>query len=510
MNIRSLTSNLQTFVDQCLCDNLKFDAMAFSETRLENNIVSLFNIPGYNLYVNNRDRKGGGVCVYVSNIYNSCVLSDCGIMESYFECVCVKLSTGKKSNFLASVYRPPRGNISDFLLALDKLLNLIESRKFTNYYFRGDWNLDLLKPNDTGVLDFMNLMYSYGFLPLTTKPTRVTDTGATLIDHIWTTQPGNSIKNCILYTDITDHFPVYSHIHMHINHQKHVYLQKRNYSNGNIKDFINNIKRVNWEQTLNTHDPCNAFEIFLKLFNDVFQLCFPVQEIKVTNKYCKSPYVTNGIKNSIKEKHRLEKLAAKWPLTYKSRYKNFRNKLVTILRNAKNKYYQDELKARQGDAKATWKIINQLMGRSNNTDNTNEITLKNQSAPTATVFNYHFLNISVIPNQNGNIQNISHREYLNNPSDCSVYFYPVTGEEIQHYLKSLKSTAAGYDEIPPEILRLTAQYISVPLTHIINLCFRQGYFPKKMKIAKVKPIFKVGEKEDENIAKYLKKQLQKD
>lgn len=108
--------------------------------------------------------------------------------------------------------------------------------------------------------------------------------------------------------------------------------------------------------------------------------------------------------------------------------------MVTILRNAKNKYYQDELKSRQGDAKATWKIVNQLMGWSNNTNNTNEITLKNQSAPTATVFNYHFLNISIIPNQNDNMQHISHREYLNNPSDSSVYFYPVTTEEIQYYL----------------------------------------------------------------------------
>lgn len=262
MNIRSLTSNLQTFVDKCLSDNLKFDAMAFSETRLEDNIVFLFNIPGYSLYVNNRNRKGGGVCVYVSNIYNSCVLPDCSIMESYFECVCVKLSTEKESNFLTSVYRPPRGNISDFLQALDQLLNLIERKKFTNYCFLGDWNLDLLKPNDTGVLDYMYLMYSHGFFPLITKPTRVTDTGATLIDHIWTTQPGNSTKNCTLYTDITDHFPLYSHFHMYTNYQKHVHLQKRNYSNVNIKDFIKNIKNVIWEQTLNTYDPSKAFEIF--------------------------------------------------------------------------------------------------------------------------------------------------------------------------------------------------------------------------------------------------------
>lgn len=484
MNIRSLTSNLQSFIDQCLNDNLRFDVIAFSETRLDKYIESLFSIPGYNLYTTNRDRNGGGVCMYVSNIYNSCVLSDCGVMESYFECVCVELCTDKETNFLASVYRPPKGNLSDFLDALDQLLSFIEGKHYTNCYFLGDWNLDLLKINDTGVLDFMNLMYSHGFFPLTNKPTRVTDTGATLIDHIWTTQPGNSIKNCIVYTDITDHFPVFSQFLMSSNYLKYTYTYKRCYSDSKIDNFVNKIRNGNWEQTLNTNDPNEAFEIFSELYNDNFQQCFPLKKIKINNKYSRSPHITSGLKTSITEKHRLEKLAAKWPLTYKCRYKTYRNKLISILRNAKNKYYQDELKNRQGDAKATWKIINHLMGRTDNNKNINEIKLRNQSAPAATIFNDHFLSKAVNLHPHGNVQYVSHKEYLSSASDCSVYFYPVTTDEVQYYLRSLKNTAAGYDEVSPQMLKLTAQYISVPLTHIINLCFRQGYFPENLKLLK--------------------------
>ncbi len=84
----------------------------------------------------------------------------------------------------------------------------------------------------------------------------------------------------------------------------------------------------------------------------------------------------------------------------------------------------------------------------------------------------------------GNIQHVSHKDYMNQASACSVYFYPVTTNEIQYYLQSLKNSAAGYDEVSPEILKLTAEYISIPLTHIINLCFRQGYFPDKLKLLK--------------------------
>ena len=47
-------------------------------------------------------------------------------------------------------------------------------------------------------------------LPLTTKPTRVTEKCATLIDHIWTSNTRNNIENCIVYTDVTDNFRIYS------------------------------------------------------------------------------------------------------------------------------------------------------------------------------------------------------------------------------------------------------------------------------------------------------------
>ena len=44
-------------------------------------------------------------------------------------------------------------------------------------------------------------------------------------------------------------------------------------------------------------------------------------------------------------------------------------------------------------------------------------------------------------------------------------------------------------------LQLTAHYIDIPHTHIINLCLQQGCFLD----AKVIPIFKSGDDNDENI-----------
>ena len=78
-------------------------------------------------------------------------------------------------------------------------------------YIMGDFNIDLLKVDDhRPTHDYLELIFSYSLLPTCTiyKPTRITETTATIIDNILTNDE-NVIKSSILVTDITDHMPVY-------------------------------------------------------------------------------------------------------------------------------------------------------------------------------------------------------------------------------------------------------------------------------------------------------------
>ncbi len=497
MNIRSLASNLQILTDQCLPEENSVDIMGFSETRLDSNIENLYQLKGYNMFTMNRDRKGGGVCIYVSSIHKSCIIKECCLMEQFLECVCVEVSRGKNTNLFASVYRPPKGNLQDFFNALKKIFDTAATKRYSETYFLGDWNLDLLKTNEPGVREFMNLMYSHGCFPLTTKPTRVTDNCTSLIDHIWTSHFGNNINNYIIYTDVSDHFAVYSQF-KNILKNADVFVEKRIFSDRNISLFTEQVANENWFEISNTNDANDAFEKFYALYRHKFYSCFPVKNVKVVDKHSRNPYITTALRNSIKEKHRLERLASKWPMTYGPRYKSYRNQLVTLLRVAKNKYYQDKLKNQQGNSKSIWNTLNSLLGRNNN-KSTIEIKLKNNNDYTANVFNDHFLKKTESSQQQTATPQNSHRQFLNNPANISLYLCPVTREEINMYLSNLKTnTAPGYDEIPPRLLKITAQYIDIPLTHIINLCFQQGCFPDKLKIAKVIPIFKSGDVDDEN------------
>lgn len=54
----------------------------------------------------------------------------------------------------------------------------------------------------------------------------------------------------------------------------------------------------------------------------------------------------------------------------------------------------------------------------------------------------------------------SHRQFLNYPAYISLYLIPITRGEINPYLSILTTdTARGYDEIPPRLLKVAAQYI---------------------------------------------------
>ena len=129
---------------------------------------------------------------------------------------------------------------------------------------------------------------------------------------------------------------------------------------------------------------------FFHKFNNLFQKNFPERRICINIKKERSPHITLALRNSIKEKNRLERLANKWPLTYREKYRQHRNKLTAILRAAKNKYYKDHLKENQGNPKSHWKSINSILGRNSNL-NDHSIELKPFCPDISNKFNYHFL-----------------------------------------------------------------------------------------------------------------------
>ena len=71
MNIRSVPKNFQPFTDLILTNpGIKCNIIGFMETRLDHDLISLYELPGYTLFTQCRSRYGGGVALYVSEDYN--------------------------------------------------------------------------------------------------------------------------------------------------------------------------------------------------------------------------------------------------------------------------------------------------------------------------------------------------------------------------------------------------------------------------------------------------------
>ena len=70
-------------------------------------------------------------------------------------------------------------------------------------------------------------------------------------------------------------------------------------------------------------------------------------------------------------------------------------------------------------------------------------------------------------------------------------FKEVSQNEVRTLLKGLNHTKSpGYDHVPPKLLNITAEEMSIPLTPLINGSIKTASFPDQLKLAELSPLFK--------------------
>ena len=115
-----------------------------------------------------------------------------------------------KNIIIGIIYRPPDLNIPAFINSFDSVLSKINSEG-KKVWLTGDFNINLLNFNHHSLTnDFLNLLLSYSFFPLISKPTRITKNSKTLIDNIFCNCFNPYITSGLLVTDISDHFGIWA------------------------------------------------------------------------------------------------------------------------------------------------------------------------------------------------------------------------------------------------------------------------------------------------------------
>ena len=155
---------------------------------------------GFRLITNNRSaKKGGGVGFYVTQDLNCELLEKFTVMSDSFESIFIEIKApNRRSIIVGEIYRPPNSNAVEFVELLHDLFsdNLFDNK---SCFIMGDFNLNLLNHNDnTPCQDFFNFMLSKSFIPLTRKPTQISDTSSTLIDNIFVNSSFSDITSGII------------------------------------------------------------------------------------------------------------------------------------------------------------------------------------------------------------------------------------------------------------------------------------------------------------------------
>ena len=113
-------------------------------------------------------------------------MTDLTFSTDIIECLFVEIQMTGKNVIIGCIYRAPNSNLPEFT---EEICNIVHKlSKLNSYiYLLGDYNVDLLKFNKhQPTTDFINCMFSFSFLPLINRPTRITDNSATIIDNIFT------------------------------------------------------------------------------------------------------------------------------------------------------------------------------------------------------------------------------------------------------------------------------------------------------------------------------------
>lgn len=515
LNIRSLNANIEKLkntLNHLENNNCFIDIIAIQETWL-NNInthMKSLQIPGYELFLSHcRLTSHSGVAFYVKSDLKV-VQIDTGQFNS-FEHIGLRLEHSDKAITLFNIYRPPSiQNIDIFNNDMEQFLDKINMEN--SCIISGDFNVNLLEVQENkNTYEFLSHQFCHGFQPTVTLPTRIFGNKASLIDNIFQKVPNHiSTKSAILISDISDHFPQLMGINMHskLKENKHIYIRKSGPSQ--FEHFQLKLHEAQLDCKIDQSNEANPHTNYTIINEHLCRLseeCFPIKQVRFNRKtHFINPWMTSSLLNSINTKNKLFKLTKTTnhnSARYKDvveQYKAFDLTLKKVLRFAKKEYFAQYFQQNKYNMIKTWKKIKELISNGNCSGCQNEFIHNNNiikdPKQIAITFNNFFATVGqkysdAIPKLTGT----SFSDYLGPRTENCMDFQKLSVQQVCEIVKNLKNKdSCGHDGISVKLLKHIFPIIANTITTVLNQCLQANTFPDQLKIAKIAPIFKTGEK----------------
>ena len=314
--------------------------------------------------------------------------------------------------------------------------------------------------------DFLTSLQSCYLIPTVDKPTRAHRNSATLIDNIFVKNPDQILLSGNIISDISDHFSQFCIIKAARDKYRGHTTKIRHFSKFSADQFNKELSEADLDSILINHatDPDKSFSTFYNKFNNIVNKHAPITKLtKRKAKQFSKPWITTGLKASIKVKNKL------YVSGDEDKYKYYRNKICSLIRLSKKIYYQDYFERHKTNMKKTWEGINDVLHRRMKTklitsledpNNCNKIVKEPSQIPN--ILNEHFASVG---NRLASKLPTPQQHYLNYVSHCksptsSFLFQPVTSDEVKFQILSIPNNKSyGLYSSPIKLLKYASSII---------------------------------------------------
>ena len=191
--------------------------IAITETWLDKSVTEgEVGIDGYTLQRNDRNRSGGGVCLYIQNRY---AFTSMNIIDSdEYESLWINIFLPKTKPIQVGVcYRPP--SQANFLELFEKSLSQLRSD--CEIYILGDFNIDFHQSHSL-FKAYKQVINLFDLKQMIDQPTRITESTKSTIDHSLTNRNENLSQHGTIPIGLSDHFITPLSVSQVLNSHSHV------------------------------------------------------------------------------------------------------------------------------------------------------------------------------------------------------------------------------------------------------------------------------------------------
>ena len=507
INVRSLIPKLHEV--ERIAKTTRAACICISETWLDISVPDS-EIAIHNYYIQRRDRNrhGGGVCIYVRKDLSFNIRNDLDHTE--LEAKWIELFLPKSKPILVGViYRPP--SQQNFYTILDVVCS--SSSDFLQYetFLLGDFNTDVSCPRTIPLVQcFNSFINMFNFTKVINEPTRICSTSSTTIDLILVSDCHKISQSGVIHTAFSDHCMVYctrkvtkSFIGSHNN------IILRSLKNYNKDDFQAKLLSVDWNSVILSDNVNDAWFSFKKLFLSAIDSIAPLKQIRIKQR--SNPWMNANILQAINDRDKAfhKYTHVKSEENFNS-FQMFRNKVQNLVYSAKKDYFTNSIEQNKNDSKSLWKTLKSLglPSKKGSDNSSSNICLKIDGnicfdkKLIADTFNNFYTTVACklveklpkcVQMYGCSFVNQFYAEKGVFPNSYS--FSLISESKVLKYLTSLSAhKATGLDGIPSHFIKDGSSIIAGPLTHIINLSLIQGIVPDDLKSARVVPLYKKNDK----------------